>query len=115
MSNGMSNPLIRTYSFSLDERFLNKQFTEEEKQILRPIAETLSLLDGNRFFSLKLENGKEWYEQYLPDAATIFYSNGGITGRLAELSWIKEKTHENDAVRDAYVNWKTIKILSSPD
>lgn len=109
------NPYIRTYSFSVNEKYINKKFTDDEKILLRPIAETLALLDGNAFFTMKLTNNEEWYEQYLPEAATVFYDNGGLNGWAGEASWIKIQTHETDAVKDAYDNWKTLKKLSQEE
>jgi len=57
-------------------------------------------------------NGCEWYEQYLPEAAAIFYGNGGPTGWAGEASWIKELKHENESIKTAYDSWRTIKTLS---
>jgi hypothetical protein len=55
-------------------------FSEAEKFKLRPIAETLAMLNGNAFFGLKITDGREWYEQYLPQADALYQSNGGKTG-----------------------------------
>jgi hypothetical protein len=91
-----------------------KKFTDKEKQILRPIAEVLCLLDGNAFFGISVdENGEDvWYEQYLPEAHVIYNANGGKKGWASELSWIKDSLHENETVRDAYQNWQLLKILA---
>lgn len=115
MSDDLHNPLIRTYSFSINEKFLTKKFTNDEKKILRPIAETLALLDMNAFFSFTLNDGREYYEQYLVEAATLFYDSGGFNGWAGMASWVKEQIHENDAVKDAYINWQTIKKLSQTE
>ena len=64
------------------------EFTNKEKEILRPIAETLALLDGNAFFTMD-NNGKEWYEMYLPEANMIYQSNGGDYGWAGEASFAK--------------------------
>lgn len=52
------------------------------KKILRPIAETLALLDGNAFFGVETDkNGQDiWYEQYLPQAKVLYENNGGRHG-----------------------------------
>lgn len=54
-------------------------FTDEEKKSLRPVAETLALLDGNAFFgATRNESGDDtFYEQYLPEAAALVAANGG--------------------------------------
>jgi hypothetical protein len=105
-------PLDRSYTFTIDSKWIKKDWSDEEKNLLRPIAETLAMLDGNAFFPHIFPDGREWYEQYLPEAATVFYENGGRTGGAGTASWILEQKHENDAVKDAYKNWKTLKILS---
>ena len=91
-----------------------KKFSDKEKEMLRPIAEVLCLLDGNAFFGISCdENGEDiWYEQYLPAAYAIWKANGGKTGWASELSWIKEAKHENKSVREAYQHWQLLKILA---
>jgi hypothetical protein len=105
-------PFDRSYTFTVDAKWIKKDWSDEEKTLLRPIAETLAMLDGNAFFLHILPDGREWYEQYLAEAATVFYENGGQTGCAGAASWVLEQKHENDAVKEAYKNWKTIKILS---
>ncbi len=83
----------------------------ELKPVLRPIAETLAMLDGNAFFGTQLGDGREWYEQYLPEALVLFESNGGLTGWASEASFVKECNHENAEVAQAYENWITMKRL----
>ena len=92
-----------------------KKFTIKEKIMLRPIAEVLCLLDGNAFFGMSIDdNGEDtWYEQYLPEAYSIFKSNGGEKGWATEVSWIKEANHENPSVRDAYQQWQLLKMLAN--
>lgn len=104
--------LNRSYHFIIDHRFVNYDWTDDEKRVLRPIAETIALLDGNAYFPHKLPDGREWYEQYLPEAASIFYDNGGLDGWAQHLSWIEESIHENDNVKNAYDSWQVIKKLS---
>lgn len=65
------------------------EFTDQEKAKLRPIAETLAMLDGNAFFGNSFErDGKiiEWYEMYLPNAAALYNGNGGDDGWAGESS-----------------------------
>lgn len=105
-------PLSRSYHLIIDQKFINHKWTAEEKKLLRPIAETIALLDGNAFFPHKLPDNREWYEQYLPEAATIFENNGGMDGWASEVSWAAEQKHENDAVKEAYETWQMLKKLS---
>lgn len=53
-------------------------FDEEEKDLLRPIAETIAMLSGNAFFGMKTDSdGNDLlYEDYLPQAAALYASAG---------------------------------------
>lgn len=66
-------------------------FTDEEKQKLRPIAETLAMLDGNAFFGNtfpdKDQTLREWYEMYLVEAHALYEGHGGDTGWAGEASF----------------------------
>lgn len=64
-------------------------FTPEEKAKLRPIAETLSMLDGNAFLSMKTGNGQPWHEGYLAEADALYQANGGDTGWASEASFVR--------------------------
>ena len=90
------------------------KFSEKEKQMLRPIAEVLCLLDGNAFFGISTDEWGEdiWYESYLPEAYVVYKANGGDKGWASELSWVKEANHENESVKDAYQTWQLIKMLA---
>ncbi len=89
------------------------EFTDEEKTWCRPIAETLAMLDGNAFFGMDLNNGIEWYEQYLPEAWALFNANGGYAGWPSKTSWMKDMLyHETQAVEEAYKQWRVLKSLS---
>ena len=104
-----------TYELQVNVDLQNRRFTDEEKRMLRPIAETLSLLDGNAFLTMTLNAGREWYEQYLPEACALFEQNGGAAGWAGEVSWIRDLQHETPAVREAYENYMTLKSLSRGD
>ena len=88
------------YHLELRSDATTKVFTDEEKAILRPIAETIAMLDGNAFFTMDTDKG-EWYEQYLPEAWSLFKGNGGLDGWAGEASWIKIARSELPAVMDA--------------
>lgn len=55
-------------------------FTPGEKAKLRPIAETLAMLDGNAFFGMAAGDHEDWSDQYLPEAAALYEANGGDGG-----------------------------------
>lgn len=103
--------VIINYELNVDPSFIERKFTEEEKRLLRPVAEVLCMLDGNAFFAAELSDGREWYEQYLPEAAALYFQNGYGDGFKA-VSWLKEQEHENDSVRAAYESWRMMKTLS---
>lgn len=68
-----------------------KEFTDSEKKKLRPIAETLAMLDGNAFFGNEIFGGREWYEMYLSEAHAVYEANGGDTGWGGEASFAKRE------------------------
>lgn len=82
----------------------------ETKEILRPIAETLAMLDGNAFFGMGDKDEKEWYEQYLPEAFSLFESNGGLEGWAGSMGHIKERKfiRKNKTASEQY---KQLQIL----
>lgn len=78
----------RGYRYPIGPLRAVESFTDDEKVKLRPIAETLAMLDGNAFFTAK-SDGREHYEFYLPDSAEIYESNGGDAGWAGEASFAK--------------------------
>lgn len=56
-----------------------REFTDAEKAKLRPIAETLAMLDGNAFFGMT-HGDREHYEGYLSEAHAVYEANGGDGG-----------------------------------
>lgn len=77
---------------------LKDTFTAREKAKLRPIAETLAMLDGNAFFGMtKDEAGDdEWFVSYLPEAFALYEANGGDRGWAGEASF----AHPNPLVEN---------------
>lgn len=104
---------IFTYSLRMREDALSKEFTPDEKAILRPIAEVIAMLDGNAFFTMDTDKG-EWYEQYLPDAWSLYANNGGENGWAGEASWIKDLRNSHPAVVEARRNLRIALELSKP-
>jgi len=85
------------------------------KEILRPIAETLAMLDGNAFFGSWTDRDEiEWYEQYLPEAYTLFQENGGIDGYPGEMGHVKRRKliEANATTRELYEQLKVALILA---
>ena len=106
-----------TFSHWLQNNFgktRKKKFTSEQKEMLRPLAETMAILDGNAFFGLDVdENGEDrWYEQYLPEAWLVYNAHAGDKGWISQTSWMRNLEHENDTVRDAYAQWQLLKRIS---
>ena len=85
------------------------------KEILRPIAETLAMLDGNAFFGSWTDHEEiEWYEQYLPEAYTLFQENGGIDGYPGEMGHVKRRKliEANATTKELYEQLKVALILA---
>lgn len=62
-------------------------FTPDEKAKLRPIAETLAMLDGNAFFGMGAGVHADWSDQYLPEAVALYEANGGDGGWAGKASF----------------------------
>lgn len=90
-----------TYKVERPEGGWKRNFTPEESAKLRPIAETLAMLDGNAFFGI---GGHDFYEAYLPEAHALYESNGGDNGWACEASWIKHlrMIQEDVTLKNAY-------------
>jgi hypothetical protein len=97
-----------------NQKLRRRKFTDSEKELLRPIAEVMAIMDGNAFFGMtRNDQGEDtWYEQYLPEAWAVYNAQGKDGGWINETSWAKNLQHENVAVKDAYEQWKLLKLLS---
>jgi len=97
-----------------NQKLTKKKFTQKEKNLLRPIAEVMAIMDGNAFFGMTRDDNNEdtWYEQYLPEAWAIYKGQGKNGGWIQETSWAKDLKHENESVKDAYTTWRLLKLLS---
>ena len=83
----------RNYEESLDsiETWMPPEdyvFSASEKRMLRPVAETFAMMDGNAFFDYS-KDMPDHYEQYLPEAYALVSMNGGYDGVLAGASFVK--------------------------
>lgn len=68
-----------------------KDIPRAKRDMLRPMAETLAMLDGNAFFGNEAGPGVEWWEQYVPEAEALFKANGGMKGWAGMTSFAKRK------------------------
>jgi len=84
--------LNKPYHVTEPEGGWKREFSDDEKAKLRPIAETLAMLDGNAMFGNTDGKGREWYEMYLPEAHAIYEGNGGDGGWAGEASFAREHT-----------------------
>ena len=102
-------PLKMSYSITAPDQGWPKvdQIPDHLTPILRPIAETLAMLDGNAFFSMD----PDCHTQYLPEAYVLFQDNGGINGWAGKAQFVLDLNHENAEVAQAYENWRMIKRL----
>ena len=93
------------------EELFCRLYSPEEHTILRPIAETLAMLDGK---SLSSQGQCPSYHlcEYLPIAYFLFEWNGGTNGWAGQASWVRDRTHKNLDVRDAYETYWTLKNLT---
>jgi len=86
------------------------QIPDHIKHMLRPMAETLAMLDGNAFFGLDT-GGNPWWQQYVSEAWVVFQENGGLDGWAGEAQFVKDVLHENADVAQAYESWKLLKRM----
>jgi len=114
MNKSEPDSFLKWFWKSYNQKLKKKKFTQKEKDLLRPIAEVMAIMDGNAFFGMTRNDAGEdtWYEQYLPEAYAIYKSQGKNGGWIQETSWAKDAQHENESVKDAYQNWRLLKILS---
>lgn len=111
-ASGVTEVKYSVHIYDEDRRTVDS-FTEEEKEWLRPIAETLAMLDGNAFFGNQIANDREWYEQYLPEAWALFTNNGGLDGWAGEVSWIKGEQTDTPSVKAAWEEYLLMKKLAT--
>lgn len=107
---GLTTIRYEIHVYDEDRREIDS-FSKEEKVWLRPIAETLAMLDGNAFFGTDIGE-REWYEQYLLEAWALFKGNGGIGGWSGEVSWIKGSGTDNPAVKAAWDEYVLVRNLA---
>ena len=78
------------YTIEEPEGGWRREFDGATKAKLRPVAETLAMLDGNAFFGTDMGDGREWWEQYLPEAHALYEANGGDDGWAGEASFARK-------------------------
>ena len=84
-------------------------FDDEDKRRLRPIAETLAMMDGNAFFGIDPDH----YEAYLTEADAVYRNNGGNNGWASTASWIQDLKiiQEDTVLKDAYDKLQVLMTL----
>lgn len=74
------------------------EISPERIKILRPMAETLAMIDGNAFFGTKYHDRegveRDWWEQYIPEAEAIYEGNGGDDGWAGKASFAPQKRNQ---------------------
>jgi len=70
-----------TYEIEVEESARTREYSDEEKIKLRPICETFAMLDGNAFYD-------NW-GHYLPEAWSLYQSNGGDEGCAGQAEFAK--------------------------
>lgn len=88
-----------TYTITMPDDGWCSEFDEEYANLLRPIAETLAMLDGNAFFTFE----NHW-RVYLSEADALIKSNGGLDGWAGKASWISQQRaiDEDHTLRDCF-------------
>lgn len=100
-------PAKMTYTIECPDGGWRRVFSDQDKEKLRPIAETLAMLDGNAFFGI---GGTDFYESYLPEADAVYRSNGGDDGWASEASWVKtNRILKNDPVCKEL--WEKLQVM----
>lgn len=97
-----------TYEVEVEESARTREYSDEEKIKLRPICEIFAMLDGNAFFN----NDGHWWH-YLPEAWSLYESNGGDDGwagqaEFAKLALALEKDPE---LKELYNQFKFLATL----
>ncbi len=75
------------------------------------------MLDGNAFFGMGDRAGTEWYEQYLPEAYTLFHNNGGVTGWAGQMEHVRLRTaiEDNASAKELHDELQMVLILIGKD
>jgi len=92
-----------SYTVSRLDGGWRRVFPPDYVEILKPIAETLAMLDGNAFF------GPDWesWVNYLPEADAVYRTNG----KPNDLSWLEHYHHDDPTLQDAWNKYKTLLAL----
>ena len=92
-------PMETSYKVQRPSGGWKRNFNEQERAKLLPIAETLAMMDGNAFFSID-----NVIDGYLPEAHAIYESNGGDTGWASHCSWVHDSRmiQEDITLKDIY-------------
>lgn len=102
-----------TYELEVDDLPEDHVFTDDEKAKLRPICETLAMLDGNAFFAGMPGQQTDHYEHYLPEAWCLYERNGGDKGWAgqAEFARIPLAIKHDPELKELYNQFKFLALL----
>lgn len=98
----------RNFTIEEPEEGWCQDFDANYAELLRPMAETLAMMDGNAFFTFD-----DHWRNYLPEADAVFRSNGGIDGWAGQCSWIQDLRliQKDPTLRDARDKLKVLMAL----
>ena len=97
-----SDPRCVPFEIYIPLHYLNIDWTDEQIEIMRPVAETFALLHS--------AHAVHW-RNYLAHAAAVLDNSGGPNGAVRDASWMVDRQHETPAVKTAYEDWQTLKNL----
>ncbi len=100
-----------------------KDISDEEIEFLRPVAETLAMLDGNAFLSHMCpdlddrddQTLRPWYAQYLPEAKVLYENNGGRGGWAGIASFVPASVRRQGQIDSLLRIFKESKVESHSD
>jgi len=97
-----------------------KDMSEMEIEFLRPVAETLAMLDGNAFLSHMRADREDqtlrpWFTQYLPEAKALYESNGGRGGWAGYASFVPPAVRRQGQIDSLLSIFKDSKVEARSD
>jgi hypothetical protein len=100
-----ADPSVSTINYYVDrpDDGWRRVFPPEYVDIIRPIAETLAMLDGNAFFG---EDWRSWIN-YLPEADAVYRANNSPR----DVSWLTHHHHNDPTLADAWNKYQTLLAL----
>jgi hypothetical protein len=90
------------YTITVPAGGWRRSFDADYAEKMRPIAETLAMLDGNAF--------TDSWQNYLPEADAVYRNNGGDDGWASQCGWIKQchMIQKDPTLKD---QWDKLQVL----